>query len=105
MEKDRKETADRIGTNAIDINCYRDLKICVEATASLAKGTLSANTVIYDIDSWTSARIHTKPSAEPCGRRPAEVLGEFKNGMQSSAICTTPGVVERMYLELPRLSL
>ena len=104
----KREGGTVLDGSAIDLNCYRDRKICVEASASISNGTLAAKTVLYDIGAWTSSEIRTELSAEPCGhfviiirRTPPSVSAEFTNDRPRSRVCSTPGVVERMSLNVP----
>jgi hypothetical protein len=97
---------------AIDLNCYRSLRICIEATASLNRGTLASNTVLYDIESWSRGQVRTKPAPEVCGsfvivisRRPPRVSAEFTNNSRSDSICTTPGLIEHMQMNVPMLAM
>ena len=53
--------------DAVDINCYKNLKICVEATAQLTSDSLAARTELYDIEMWDEKQIRTARAAEPCG--------------------------------------
>jgi len=92
---------------AVDFNCYKDIGICVEATARLTTlGGLMARTQIYEIQTWTPEQIQTKPTPEPCGsfqitvdRVAKKVFATKTNTAQKSSICPEPGTVELIELK------
>ena len=92
---------------AVDFNCYKDIGICLEATAQLTTlGQLMARTQLYEIQTWAPEQIQTKPIPEPCGsfqitidRVAKKVFATKTNTAQKSSICPEPGTVELIELK------
>lgn len=85
-----KQSGEEINTTdtvATDITCHREMRVCIEATASLSEQLgLNASVTLYDVKTWNGEAIVLEPVAETCGtfsmridRQPAVVSGVFEN--------------------------
>jgi hypothetical protein len=104
--KEQGQTVSQGEGHAVDFNCYRNLKVCIEATAMLSGGTLGARTELYDIEIWDASQIRTARSPEPCGyfmvtidRNPPKLYANKVNDQTRDIVCTTPGIVETIELD------
>ncbi len=91
---------------AVDFNCYKDVGICVESTAVLTDlGGLMARTEIYEIQTWTTEQIQTKPAHPPCGsfqitidRIGKKLFATMTNTAQRGSGCPESGTVDLIEL-------
>lgn len=84
-----------------EIQCYRDIGVCFEATAYISDNMLNVSNEVYDIERWDEYEIVTKPLDFGCVRyvlkihRPNKTVRKFRSTLRTTDLCKGVDTTEK----------